>query len=651
MVKLACQSGFSEGVHMQISKWIVALSISCCALAAQAATSENPASRLLRTSLVAGDVTYLRTDLDKWIELGINTPLFDGDKIWTGKESRAEIEFDDGSFLRLGESSILEIVRLGQFGQPRQVELVLSRGLATLGIVEADGFFIVDAPLYSLRVQRAARLRLEVDPDDSGRVSVFDGSAEISSQPGQLILAQGESVRFSTQDPDRYYLGLLPARDDWDNWNDARDEYLARWKSSRPEEDSAGWENGELNQYGSWENLTGYGRVWRPQVDQNWCPFNDGRWIWYDSYGWTWVSHEPWGWLPYHYGRWAWADDLGWFWVPGADNQSWCPGAVGWIEGPSWIGWVPMGPQDEWNNFPTDNWQHHRGVNYLLREQFVTGQVNRIGLMPIEYRKQARLLAGQPDIQPRIQSRMPVYTSGIKAKTFTNDDLEGRRQARDSSGRFAVTGTESKGSRTGQTGKERSFPQVINVGGSGATARRDRDNSNVYVVGGENSIRDSKEQENTSVSPTSNSTRGGQRITRFDASSTPTRPRQEWTDDYLRPANQPPANRTPETNGRGSYQPAGNGGNSEGSRGRWADSNPSSAPAPVSPSIPSSSDGNGRNRSVSPPTIAPPAPPPAVVITPPASSAPSRNEAASGQSQSRSSSGSNDNGRAAARNR
>lgn len=636
---------------MQISKWIVAVGISCCALAAQAATSENPTFRLLRTSLVAGDVTYLRTDLDKWIELGINTPFFEGDKIWTGKESRAEIEFDDGSFLRLGENSILEIVRLGQFGQPRQVEMVLSRGLATFGIAEAEGFFIVDAPLFSLRVQQAARFRLEVDPDDSGRVSVFDRSVELKSQPGQLILAKGESVRFWSQDPDRYYLGLLPARDDWDNWNEARDEYLARWKSARPQGESAGWENGELNQYGSWEYLSGYGRVWRPQVDQNWCPFNDGRWGWYDSYGWTWVSYEPWGWLPYHYGRWDYTNSLGWFWVPGLGNQLWCPGAVRWIEGPSWIGWVPMGPHDGWNDFPTDNWQHHRGVNYLPREQFATGQVDRVNLMPMEYRKQARLLAGQPDIQPRIQSRMPVYTSGTKSKTFTNDDLEGRRQARDSSGRSAVTGTESMENRVGETGRKRSLQQVINVGGSGTTARRNRDNSNVYVVGGENSIRDSREQENTSVSPTSNSSREGQRITRFDASSTPTRPRQEWTDDYLRPANPSSADRTPETNSRGAYPPAWNGGNTGGSRGRWADSYPSSTPAPVSPSIPPSSDDNSRSRSVSPPVIAPPTPPPPLIITPPASSAPSRNDAAAGQSQSRSSSAGSDNGRAATRNR
>ncbi len=84
--------------------------IFCLLFAGAAGLAEDlPQARILRASLVEGDVTYQRPDLDRWIDLSVNTPLLEGDKVWVGNNGRTEIEFEDGTFLRLNSDSIVEL--------------------------------------------------------------------------------------------------------------------------------------------------------------------------------------------------------------------------------------------------------------------------------------------------------------------------------------------------------------------------------------------------------------------------------------------------------------------------------------------------------------------------------------------------------------
>ncbi len=97
-----------------------------------------------------------------------------------------------------------------------------------------------------------------------------------------------------------------------------------------------------LDPYGTWREVGNYGYCWQPQnVDQDWRPYSDGRWVYTDA-GWTWDSDEPFGWAVYHYGRWANVDRYGWIWVPGTE---WGPGWVSWRHSPRYVGWAPLPPE------------------------------------------------------------------------------------------------------------------------------------------------------------------------------------------------------------------------------------------------------------------------------------------------------------------
>jgi hypothetical protein len=99
-----------------------------------------------------------------------------------------------------------------------------------------------------------------------------------------------------------------------------------------------------LSPYGTWVDVSGYGRCWQPTavvVNPSWQPYmNCGRWA-YTDYGWYWASDYTWGWAPFHYGRWFNHYRLGWCWYP---DTIWGPSWVSWRYTDAYCGWAPLPP-------------------------------------------------------------------------------------------------------------------------------------------------------------------------------------------------------------------------------------------------------------------------------------------------------------------
>jgi hypothetical protein len=99
-----------------------------------------------------------------------------------------------------------------------------------------------------------------------------------------------------------------------------------------------------LAPYGSWVDVDGYGRCWRPSVviyNPGWQPYCDhGHWVYTDC-GWYWFSDYSWGWAPFHYGRWFQHSRWGWCWTP---DTVWGPSWVTWRYSNDYCGWAPLPP-------------------------------------------------------------------------------------------------------------------------------------------------------------------------------------------------------------------------------------------------------------------------------------------------------------------
>src|SRR5688572_3368458 len=73
-------------------------------------------ARVVRISLMTGEVSLKRKDNTEWEPAKLNYPLVEGDTISTGDNARVEIQVDARNFVRLGANSILRIVTLRDEG-------------------------------------------------------------------------------------------------------------------------------------------------------------------------------------------------------------------------------------------------------------------------------------------------------------------------------------------------------------------------------------------------------------------------------------------------------------------------------------------------------------------------------------------------------
>lgn len=314
--------------------------------------SEGPAPVVARISLIHGDVSTQRGDSGDWGSTSINAPVVRGDQVATGQDARAEIQLDYANILRLAAHSQAEIADL----TPKRIQVQVGQGYASYTMLKGSEADVeIDSPNVAVRPLRPGRYRVQVNSDSETDVIVREGEAEITTPQGSTRVHAGEIISIRGTDQPEYKVSSAPDRDDWDIWNSDRDHVVR-------DSQSVGHTNryytgvNDLDSYGRWVYVPGYGNVWQPYQEATWAPYQTGRWVWEPYYGWTWVSYEPWGWAPYHYGRWFYYGD-NWCWWPGpvyvGYRPLWSPAFVFFVGfghragfGFGSIGWFPVGPHD-----------------------------------------------------------------------------------------------------------------------------------------------------------------------------------------------------------------------------------------------------------------------------------------------------------------
>jgi hypothetical protein len=335
-------------------------------------SDQAPERGVARISLVNGDVSVRRGDAGEWVAAAVNAPMVVYDHLLTGPASQAEIQFDYANYLRLNSDSEVRLSDLqnGRF----QVQVVT--GTVTLAVIsDSNSQMEVDTPSVAIQPTKSGMYRVTVSDDGQTEVTVRFGEAELSTQRGSQRLAAGQTMllRGPANDPE-FQIVQAAAMDDWDRWNEARDQSLSRSRSYEyVSRDIYGANN--LDSYGRWVYVAPYGWVWNPNgVGPDWAPYRDGRWSWLDWYGWTWISYEPWGWAPYHYGRWFEQPGYGWCWFPGPIHHRhyWRPGLVAFFGfgrgvgvGFGSIGWVPLAPYERYHPWYGRRWYGNGARNHV----------------------------------------------------------------------------------------------------------------------------------------------------------------------------------------------------------------------------------------------------------------------------------------------
>ena len=341
--------------NSRLWRWMGAMFLAARLVAPARAQDPDDSKRgVARLSLVDGDVSVQRGDSGDWVAASVNAPVVTNDRISTGPNSRTEVQFDAANVLRIGSDAEVSLTQLDY----SRYQMALARGTATFRVLRSSNLDIeVDTPNISVRPSKQGAYRIAVTDAGSTEVTVRSGEVEVFTPRGSEWVRSGQTLvaRGSASDPE-YQIVSASRQDEWDRWNDSRDQAMRR-SASYPYVGPGVYGVEDLDPYGTWVDVPGYGYVWRPLVVAGWAPYRQGRWVWEDWYGWTWVSYEHWGWAPYHYGRWFYEPAFGWCWYPGlvGVRHYWSPalvaffgfgGGVGVSFGVGNVGWVPLAPYE-----------------------------------------------------------------------------------------------------------------------------------------------------------------------------------------------------------------------------------------------------------------------------------------------------------------
>jgi hypothetical protein len=355
-----------------------------------------------RIQRVEGDVALnnsLATDNNnqaaEWYAASANQPFSVGDRIYTRDNSRASLAFTGRNFARLNPNTSLDVLSLSD----ERTQLALRDGSAVfdVGYLAEDDLFEVATPYGAVDFQEPGLYNVGID-NGQVLISVLSGLAQVVGLDGSGQIGKGEMLTLLGQTAADVVLSQIDGNDagylvddyygyQYPNHYDGRyrdyNTYLSDPYYYDPYRRNVSYQYvnsyipgvNDLDYYGDWHNLDGYGHSWSPRVDAGWAPYQSGYWQTDYPYGPTWISAEPWGYAPYHYGRWAFVGDR-WYWVPESVSTTpvYSPALVAFVPfGSNDIGWVPLGPGDVYvPHYYNTNWQPY----YLSRDNLYQRGVN-----------------------------------------------------------------------------------------------------------------------------------------------------------------------------------------------------------------------------------------------------------------------------------
>ena len=362
--------------------------------------SANALPNAARIQRVDGEVALnngaaASADSDQWIAATENQPFSVGDRIYTRENAHASLAFTGRNFARLNPNTSLDVLALND----ARTQLALRDGSAMfdVGYLNSGDLFEVATPYGAVDFQQPGLYNVGID-NGQVLVSVLSGLAQVVGLGGSGQISKGELLTLAGSTAADVLLSQIDGRDagyqvddyyayQYPRYYDGRyrdyNTYLSDPDYFDPYRRNVSYQyvNSyipglyDLDYYGDWQNVDGYGNCWAPRVDAGWSPYQTGYWYNDYPYGPTWVSTEPWGYAPYHYGRWTFAGDR-WYWVPEATSVTpvYSPALVSFIPfAQNEIGWVPLGPGDAYvPHYYNTSWQPY----YLTRDDLYRRTAN-----------------------------------------------------------------------------------------------------------------------------------------------------------------------------------------------------------------------------------------------------------------------------------
>ncbi len=193
------------------------------------AVADSSHARIIRLSLVQGDVRFAReTHGDPladsnagWETAGLNLPIRQGYVLATDN-GRAEVEFENGAMAFLKENTVLEFYDLSLNDAARTTRLVLRQGSASFYVNPAGGdYFSVTGGDFTVEADGRSSFRLD-NYDDGSTVEAYKGRVSVLHHKNATQLEKGQSLTVKAGDDSSLKVGRLADEDDFDRWVSGR---------------------------------------------------------------------------------------------------------------------------------------------------------------------------------------------------------------------------------------------------------------------------------------------------------------------------------------------------------------------------------------------------------------------------------------------
>jgi len=310
--------------NRSLGRWLALMVM--CALMAIPALAESHV-RIVRLSDVQGPVEVDRGTGQGYEKAFLNMPMVEGMKLAAKTDARAEVEFEDGSTVRITPNTRIDFTALAlQDSGARVSTLTLTQGMAYVqysGKAKNDAFTLLFKD-EKVRADQAVHFRVDLQ-DANAVLAVFNGDVKVEGPSGPVEVSKNKSVTFDLAAGNKFTLAKNIEEQPFDAWDKQQSKYQQAYASRGSYRDYPySYGVSDLNYYGAYSNVPGYGMMWQPYfAGANWSPFADGAWMFYPGAGYTWVSSYPWGWMPYRYGSWNFVPGYGWMWAPGGFGGGW----------------------------------------------------------------------------------------------------------------------------------------------------------------------------------------------------------------------------------------------------------------------------------------------------------------------------------------
>jgi hypothetical protein len=332
------------------------------------ADDDDPPSRVARLAYAQGSVSFQPAGTDDWVTAGVNRPATTGDKLWSDRDGRVELQLD-GSMIRLSSNTGFSFLNLSD--TVTQIQLSAGTILVRVRRLDDNETYEIDTPNLAFSVLRPGLYKISVnDAGDSTAIRIRAGAGEVTGGGAAYTVHANDYATFSGFD--RLSANSENYRNDedqFDSWAATRDRRSEHSNSARyVSADVVGYE--DLDEHGSWRQTPDNGNVWFPRTSvPGWAPYHYGHWDYIEPWGYTWVDDEPWGFAPFHYGRWV-SYEGSWGWVPAPPRSEgvvyvrpvYAPALVAWVGGPHFaigvgvgggqyasgesVGWFPLAPRE-----------------------------------------------------------------------------------------------------------------------------------------------------------------------------------------------------------------------------------------------------------------------------------------------------------------